>query len=297
LALQDVAALDASSLPEFDLLLAGFPCQPFSVAGSKRGFKDKGRGDLFFDIVRILEARRPTAIFLENVRNLAQHDHGRTFVIIKESLERLGYKIKFAILNSAEYGNVPQSRERIYIVGFKDPDAWEAFKFPEKKNLSKAISDVLEDKVDERYYYRKGWLYDRIKNAGMRPGAVYHWRRVYLREVKSGMAPTLTANMGMGGHNVPLIKDKKGMRRLTPKECARLQGFPAGYKLPKDIVDARLYKQIGNSVTVSVIERIAKNIQAALQGAKVKIKENGGRIHKKEEKRNYVANKVPQYSA
>src|SRR6185369_6408453 len=182
------------------------------------------------------------------------HDQGRTFVVIKEHLERHGYKTKFAVLNSAEYGNVPQSRERIYIVGFRDDAAHDAFEFPQMKPLTKSIADMLDDNVDEKYYYRSGWLYDRIKGQGMKEGIVYQWRRIYLRENKSGMCSTLTANMGMGGHNVPLVKDKRGMRRLTPRECARLQGFPEGYKLPKDVVDSKLYKQIGNSVTVSVVE-------------------------------------------
>ncbi|MGE5298090.1 MAG: DNA (cytosine-5-)-methyltransferase, partial [Acidobacteriaceae bacterium] len=183
LALEDVAQLNPAALPDFDLLLGGFPCQSFSVAGEKRGFKDKGRGDLFFDIIKILKARKPRAVFLENVRNLEKHDHGRTLVIIKEQLEKLGYKpIRFIVLNSADYGNVPQSRERIYIVGFRDEFARNAFKFPEKKLLKRTIADILEESVPEQYYYRKGWLYDRIKNASMKKDIVYHWRRVYLRE-------------------------------------------------------------------------------------------------------------------
>ena len=144
------------------------------------------------------------------------------------------------------------------------PGTHHAFEFPQMKPLTKSIADMLDDDVDEKYYYRSGWLYDRIKNQGMKEGVVYQWRRIYLRENKSSMCSTLTANMGMGGHNVPLVKDKKGMRRLTPRECARLQGFPEGYKLPKDVVDSKLYKQIGNSVTVSVVERIAKSMKEAL---------------------------------
>ena len=293
--MKNVAEINPDDLPNFDLLLAGFPCQPFSVAGSKKGFKDKGRGDLFFDIIKIIAAKKPQAIFLENVRNLAQHDHGRTFVIIKENLERQGYKVKFAILNSAEYGGVPQSRERIYIAGFRSQVAYDAFKFPEKISLKAKIGDILETHIPEKYYYRKGWLYDRIKKSGMKQGVVYHWRRVYLREIKSGLAPTLTANMGMGGHNVPLVRDRKGMRRLTPRECARLQGFPDSFKFPKNVVDSKLYKQIGNSVTVTIIEKIARNIQSALEASKFSEKKNGRHVYKKEAQRDYVAHTLPQY--
>lgn len=268
LTLQSVTDIIPETLPDFGVLLAGFPCQSFSVAGGKAGFADKGRGDLFFEIMKVLEAKKPEAVFLENVKHLAKHDHGRTFVIIKELLERCGYHIKFAMMNSAEYGNVPQNRDRIYIVGFRDPNALNAFEFPSKKTLNKTISGLLETNVNEKYYYRKGWLYDRIKDSGMKQGLVYQWRRVYLRENKSGVCFTLTANMGMGGHNVPLVRDAKGLRRLTPRECARIQGFPEGFKLPSSLAESRIYKQIGNSVTISVVERIAHNIRKALEAPK-----------------------------
>lgn len=294
LTLQSVVEIDPHALPAFDVLLAGFPCQSFSVAGSKAGFADKGRGDLFFEIVKILEAKQPAAVFLENVKHLWRHDHGRTFVVIKELLEKQGYHIKFATLNSADYGNVPQNRDRIYIVGFRDQAAHDAFEFPAKKPLEKTLSDMLDEEVPEKYYYREGWLYDRIKDEDMQPGLIYQWRRVYLRENRSGRCFTLTANMGMGGHNVPLIRDKQGMRRLTPRECARLQGFPEGYKLPKDLPDSKLYKQIGNSVTVSVVERIAKNMQKALGSAP---NSYGGRAHRDVIKRSRVPQPVAEYVA
>lgn len=262
-----VESIDANELPDFEILLAGFPCQPFSLAGYKKGFEDKGRGDLFFHIVRLIDRKKPRVVFLENVKNLKTHDSGKTISVIKENLEKHGYRVKFDVLNSAEYGNVPQGRERIYIIGFRDDVAYETFEFPEKRALHKGIVDILDKNVPEKYYYRSGWLYDRIKNEGMREGVVYQWRRVYLRENKSGLCSTLTANMGTGGHNVPLVKDSKGLRRLTPRECARLQGFPDSYKLPAGVADSFLYKQIGNSVTVSVIERIARNIKKSLEAA------------------------------
>lgn len=261
----DIQEIKSAQLPEFDVLLGGFPCQPFSIAGYRRGFLDTGRGELFFTIIRILRDKKPQALLLENVKNLKTHDGGRTFNIISEALLDLGYHIKVQILNSMKYGNVPQNRERVYIAGFLSKEAHDAFEFPKPTLLTKQISDILEESVDDKYYYTKSALYPQIKDEIKKTNTVYQWRRVYVRENKNGVSPTLTANMGMGGHNVPLIKDKKGIRKLTPRECARLQGFPDSYKLPKDLADSRLYKQFGNSVTVSVVERVAKQMKKALE--------------------------------
>lgn len=260
----DIAKVKSSELPNFDILLGGFPCQPFSIAGYRRGFLDTGRGDLFFEIVRILKDKKPQAVFLENVKNLKSHDGGRTFNIISEALKDLGYHVKVQVLNSMEYGNVPQNRERVYIVGFRSKNQHDAFEFPKPAKLTKTVSDLLEENVDEKYYYTKSPMLSTLKESIKNKGVVYQWRRKYVRENKSGVCPTLTANMGMGGHNVPLVKDSKGIRKLTPRECARLQGFPEGYKLPKDLPDTKLYKQLGNSVTVSVIEKVAKELKKAL---------------------------------
>ena len=260
----DIAKVKSAELPNFDVLLGGFPCQPFSIAGYRRGFLDTGRGDLFFEIVRILKDKKPQAVFLENVKNLKSHDGGRTFNIISEALKDLGYHVKVQVLNSMEYGNVPQNRERVYIVGFRSKNQHDTFEFPKPTKLTKTVSDLLEESVDEKYYYTKSPMLGTLKESIKTKGVVYQWRRKYVRENKSGVCPTLTANMGMGGHNVPLIKDSKGIRKLTPRECARLQGFPEGYKLPKDLPDTKLYKQLGNSVTVSVIEKVAKELKKAL---------------------------------
>jgi DNA (cytosine-5)-methyltransferase 1 len=267
LTVADIAKVKSSTLPNFDLLLGGFPCQPFSIAGYRRGFTDTGRGDLFFEIIRILRDKQPQAVFLENVKNLRTHDGGRTFKIISEALDDLGYHVKAQVLNSMQYGNVPQNRERIYIVGFKSLKQYEAFEFPAPLNLTKKVVDLLEDDedVDAKYYYNEHTLFDTLKKDMKSKGTVYQWRRVYVRENKSGVSPTLTANMGTGGHNVPLIKTQKGIRKFTPRECARLQGFPESYKLPKDLTDTKLYKQFGNSVTVPVIERVARQIMKALE--------------------------------
>lgn len=265
LTVKDLQEVSVSELPDFDFLLGGFPCQPFSVAGYRKGFEDK-RGNLFFDIVRILEAKRPTGFLLENVKNLRGHDGGNTFRVICSKLDELGYEVKSKILNSVEYGGVPQNRERIYIVGFrKKLRAIERFSFPKPIKLKKSIVEILHDatEVEDKYYYNSKPLWNQIGDFAFEEGKVYQWRRKYIRENKSGVCPTLTANMGMGGHNVPIVKDTRGVRKLTPRECARLQGFPDSYKLP-EVSDAILYKQLGNSVTVPVLERIAKNMKKAL---------------------------------
>lgn len=266
LVVEDIRKIEIDDLPEFDFLLGGFPCQAFSIAGYRKGFEDdKGRGNLFFDIARIIEARRPAGFLLENVKNLKNHDDGRTFKIIRETLENLGYSIKTKVLNSMEYGNIPQNRERIYIIGFKDKRYCDNFEFPKPAKLSTKILDLLEKNVDEKYYYNGKPLYKNLKDSIKEKGKIYQWRRQYVRENKKGVCPTLTANMGMGGHNVPIIKDDKGIRKLTPLECFRIQGFPKDYCLPSNLADSALYKQAGNSVTVTVLEAIAKQMMLAME--------------------------------
>ncbi|MFA7309212.1 MAG: DNA cytosine methyltransferase [Patescibacteria group bacterium] len=264
LIVEDIRKVGIDDLPEFDFLLGGFPCQAFSIAGHRHGFSDtKGRGNLFFDIARIIKEREPRGFLLENVKNLTGHDNGNTFRIIKETLENLGYHLKYKVLNSMEYGNVPQNRERIYIVGFKNKRHIDNFEFPSPVKLTLHIKDILQDDVKEKYYYNNKPLFSKLEYFIKDEGKVYQWRRQYVRENKKGVCPTLTANMGTGGHNVPIIKDSKGIRKLTPLECFRIQGFPSSYTLP-NIADSCLYKQAGNSVTVTVIEAIARAMKKAI---------------------------------
>lgn len=264
LIVEDIRKIGINDLPEFDFLLGGFPCQAFSIAGYREGFKDKkDRGNLFFDIVRIVEARKPIGFLLENVKNLKSHDGGKTFKIIKETLENLGYHVHAEVLNTMKYGNIPQNRERIYIVGFKNKEHYNKFEFPQPVKLTTKVTDFLEKEVNEKYYYNGKSLYPKLKGYVKDENKVYQWRRKYVRENKSGVCPTLTANMGTGGHNVPIIKDEKGVRKLTPLECARLQGFPETYKIPQ-LADTALYKQFGNSVSVPVVKAIAKKIFEAI---------------------------------
>ena len=252
---------------EFDVLCAGFPCQAFSIAGNRKGFADT-RGTLFFDVEEIIEKHRPKVVFLENVKNLVSHDNGKTFKVIIEILEKkLKYKVFKKVLNSMTYANIPQNRERVFIVAFdpKQVPNFKKFKFPKKIKLTKTIHDILEsEKQENRYYYSKDHqYYPELKRTITSKDTVYQWRRVYVRKNKSNVCPTLTANMGTGGHNVPLIKDNYGIRKLTPRECFSFQGYPQNYILPK-LANGRLYKQVGNSVTTTLIERIANEITKVL---------------------------------
>lgn len=267
---RDIHDVKAEEIPDFDVMLAGFPCQAFSVAGYRKGFEDeKGRGTLFFELIRIIKAKQPQIVFLENVKNLVGHDNGNTFRVIREALEANGYHVNPMVLNAMEYGNIPQNRERIYLVCFKDEKVYQNFHFPMPIPLKKKLKDIIDfdTQVNEKYYYTegkyKGDIYEQLVAAMDDENAIYQWRRKYVRKNKSGVVPTLTANQGEGGHNVCLIKTKYGIRKMTPHECFNTQGFPKSFKLPTDMSDARLYKQAGNSVCVSVIGRIADNIAEA----------------------------------
>lgn len=249
---------------KFDILCAGFPCQAFSIAGYQKGFSDT-RGTLFFDIEQIIEKHRPKVVFLENVKNLVSHDKGKTFKIILEILEeKLGYKVFYKVLNSMTHANVPQNRERIFIVAFdpKQVKNYTKFKFPEEIKLTKNITDILDKgKQADKYYYSETHPYfPELEKTMTKKETVYQWRRVYVRENKSNVCPTLTANMGAGGHNVPLIKDDFGIRKLTPKECFAFQGYPINEYILPPIADSKLYMQAGNSVTTPLIERISSEI-------------------------------------
>ncbi len=261
----DIKEVDPNTIPDIDILNGGFPCQAFSVAGYRKGFDDE-RGNLFFEITRILEVKKPRAILLENVKNLEGHDHGNTFKVIKEQLELLGYHVHKAVLNTMEYGNVPQNRERIYIVGFLSKEAYDKFTYPKEIPLTKNIHDIIDvtDKKPLGLYYENSKYYPELVKTMTKKDTVYQWRRIYCRENKSNVCPTLTANMGTGGHNVPLILDDYGIRKLTPEECVGFQGFPKEFSFPNDICNASKYKQAGNSVSVPVIKRIAENMIKAM---------------------------------
>lgn len=269
---RDIHNVRVEEIPYFDIMVGGFPCTSFSVAGYRKGFEDDKTGDLFFEMERIFKERKPRVIFLENVKNLVSHNNGETFNTIIDRLNKAGYKDKIcsSVLNASLYGNIPQNRERVYIVAFRDKRDYDNFKMPLPIKLTTSIRDIFdfENMVSDKYYYTdnkyKKEMIDMLNREMDDDNTVYQWRRKYVRKNQSNLVPTLTANMGEGGHNVPLIKTKYGIRKLLPIECFYAQGYPSDYKLPSNMSDGRLYKQAGNSVAVPVIERIAKNIVLAL---------------------------------
>jgi DNA (cytosine-5)-methyltransferase 1 len=253
----DITKIDPTEIPSFDILLAGFPCQPFSQAGLKKGFDDT-RGTLFFDIARIVKHHKPSVVFLENVRNLASHDNGNTLKVIIGTLEEMGYKVKHNILNAKEFG-LPQNRARIYIIAFKDNVD---FEFPEPPKIKTRVLDILDKKVDPKYTISdKLWAgHQRRKKEHKEKGNGFGYS---LFDEKSEYTSTISARYYKDGSEI-LIKQKgKNPRKLTPREAARLQGYPENFVIP--VSDAQAYKQFGNSVAVPVIKALAKKIIQTLE--------------------------------
>ena len=277
----DITKIQESEIPEFDICLAGFPCQAFSIAGRRQGFDDdyKGtcRGTLFLDVARICEYHKPKVIFCENVKGLTNHDRGRTFSIICNTFENLGYKVFSQVLNSKDFG-VPQNRERIYIVAFRKDIAPDVFSFPLPTNPNTKLIDIREEEaVPAKYYlsetYLKTLIEHKERHAAKGNGFGYEiraWDSVAGAIVCGGMGrernlviDTRQKDLTPTTHIKGEI-NKQGIRKMTPREWARLQGFPDSYKLP--LADVHLYKQFGNSVTVNVIEAIAQKIKLVLDG-------------------------------
>lgn len=260
--LQDLNNVNVCKIPAHDILCGGFPCQPFSIAGEKKGFDDH-RANVFWKIIEILKFHKPSILILENVKNLTTHDNKNTFKTIQTSLESIGYKIKFKVLDTSVITEIPQHRERIYIVGFLNEEVYEKFNFKFNEIPSKKIVEFLEENVNAKYYYSpRVKVYNTVINEVTKPiidNVIYQFRRYYVRENKSNCCPTLTANMGTGGHNVPIILDSHGVRKLTPRECFNLQGFPKDYKLPI-LADSSLYFLAGNAVSIPVVKLIVDKL-------------------------------------
>ena len=251
-------------------------CQPFSIAGKQEGFDD-ARSNVFWKILELIDHHTPRAIILENVKNLVSHDDGRTFEIIKKNLTDRGYHLRFKVLNTAEITGVPQHRERIYIVCLKDKAVFDKFTLDFPEIPKRTITDMLEPAVADKYYYTEASSTWPLVSVGVtKHDTVYQYRRVYVRENKSNECPTLTANMGGGGHNVPLVRDARGIRKLTPRECFNFQGFPASYVMPAGMSDTNLYKLAGNAVSVPVVKLIAERLVPLLEGAGVSGSTSGG---------------------
>lgn len=261
--LKNIMDIDVQEeIPKHNILTGGFPCQPFSIAGTRKGFDDI-RSNVFWKIIEILRIHQPEVIILENVKNLMTHDEGRTYETIIDQLTTVGYHIKSAILDTSKITGVPHHRERIYIVGFKSIEMSEAFNFEFPIIPNRKITTFLEDNIQPKYYYDNRFkIFDIVAEGVIKhidEDAVYQFRRKYVRENKSHCCPTLTANMGSGGHNVPLILDDVGIRKLTPRECFNLQGFPSSYVLP-NLSDSKLYKLAGNAISVPVVSLISDKI-------------------------------------
>jgi DNA (cytosine-5)-methyltransferase 1 len=265
----DITKIHETEVPEHDILIGGFPCQPFSIAGvSKKnslgrahGFRDETQGTLFFDVARIIEEKRPKAFLLENVKNLVSHDKGNTFKIIKKTLEELNYSVYAKVLDGRHF--VPQHRERIFIVGFdkKFFKGKEKFEFPEMPDTKHAIEDILEENPEPKYtltprlwdYLQKYAIKHKEKGNGFGFGMT----------ALDGVARTLSARYYKDGSEILIPQgSKKNPRRLTPRECARIQGFPDEFLIP--VSDNQAYKQFGNSVVVPLIQAVGKNIVKAL---------------------------------
>ncbi len=266
----DITKVDAAGIPDHDILVAGFPCQPFSIAGVSckkflgrpHGFEDKTQGTLFFDICRILKVKQPSAFLLENVKNLKSHDGGNTFRIITDSLSNLGYVVNYRVMNAK--GLVPQARERVFLVGMRSDTVQEEeyFEFPSISENGIALKSILEKRVDKKYTLPDGtW-------RAMRRHAEHH------RKAGNGFgyniadlnepAKTMTARYYKDGGEILIGQKNKNPRKLTPRECARLMGFPEGFKIP--VSDNQAYRQFGNSVVVPLVKVVAKKLSRHLTG-------------------------------
>ena len=264
----DITKVNEKTIPDHDILCAGFPCQAFSISGKQRGFEDS-RGTLFFDVARIVKEKHPKVVFLENVKNFASHDGGKTISVIKATMEELGYSFNYKVLNAVDY-NIPQKRERVYMVCFRNVLGISDFEYPEPMKLTKHVEDFLLDKCDEteRLYVDRPDIYyndiedNQYSNKTIRLGIVNkggQGERIYSTK---GIAITLSAYGGgvfakTGGYLI----DKKP-RKLHPRECARLMGFPDSYKISDSTHQA--YKQFGNSVIINVLQYVAQEIGLSL---------------------------------
>jgi DNA (cytosine-5)-methyltransferase 1 len=260
----DITKISETEIPDHDILLGGFPCQPFSIAGvSKKnalgkahGFLDETQGTLFFDVARIIKHKMPKAFMLENVKNLVSHDKGKTFTIIKEALKELGYSIHFKVLDGQHF--VPQHRERIIIVGFNNSffKGEETFEFPKMGDTKFAIRDILEDEVDPKYTLSdKLWNY--LQEYAKKHKAKGNGFGFGLTKL-DGVSRTMSARYYKDGSEILIPQEGKNPRRLTPRECARLQGFPDSFIIP--VSDNQAYKQFGNSVVTPLIQAVGKHI-------------------------------------
>ena len=260
----DVRDMNPHTLPDIDVLIAGFPCQPFSIMGYRRGFKDP-RGNLFFEISRFIDIKRPRVVFLENVRNLMEHDDGKTFLVIYNTLAQFGYSVKYKVIDAIDV-NIPQNRARIFIVAFLNIEDCDRFVFHEAVPLEATIEDIIDRSIkhDDIYYYGSGSRYFKELDAKIvDKTGIYRIDDSGVAMRKWSVCPTLKANMGTYPDRVPIIRDEFGIRKLTPMECLAFQGYPKHYAF-KGVSLESAYKQCGNTVCVPVVKSIADNIMKVL---------------------------------
>lgn len=262
----DIRNIDENTIPSFDVLVAGFPCQSFSTAGFQKGFKDP-RGNLFFEIIRIVKSHQPKIIFLENVENIIEHDDQRTFLRIFNELAECGYDVKYKTLQPYEYTGVPQRRKRIFIVAFKSLEHCDRFSFPEKCADKKSINDIIDftERQHRVYYYDN--TYNNYANlvSAIKREKIYSIRNDGSVYCSGKICPTLIAGMGKFPERIPVVMDDYGIRKLTVRECLRFQGFPETYNISRDVSIEDAYKQIGNAVCVPVVQKIATEIMKILK--------------------------------
>ena len=256
----DIRKVNTDDIPDFDILTAGFPCQSFSVCGNRKGFADE-RGNLFFEIMRIADDKKPKIIFLENVANLTEHGNGKTFNLIHNELSERDYYIRYLIADSCNYG-IPQHRTRTYIVAFKDYEMCNGFRFPEEQPLKKHIFDIIDRsvKADDKFYLPKNSVqYQKMNAAITDENQIYRFSDYGIQKSKDEISFTLKANMGTWYNRIPIIKDNFGIRTITPQECLALQGFPKSFAF-SDIPMKSMYKQCGNTVVVPVVNQIVAQL-------------------------------------
>ncbi len=261
----DIREVDADDIPDFDVLVAGFPCQSFSICGNKKGFADE-RGNLFFEIMRIADVKKPKIIFLENVANLTEHNNGKTFNRIHNELSERDYYIRYIIADACNYG-IPQHRTRTYIVAFNDYEICNRFCFPEERPLHKHIFDIINRsvKADYKFYLSENSVqYQKMKAVITDKNQIYRFSDYGIQKSNGGISFTLKANMGTWYNRVPIIRDDFGIRRITPEECLALQGFPKDFGF-SDIPIKSMYKQCGNTVVIPFVREIAHNIKMQLK--------------------------------
>ena len=261
----DITTIDPKNIPDHDILCAGFPCQPFSIGGYRKGFNDT-RGTLFFDILRILKEKKSKYFILENVKGITNHDNGNTIRVIREELEKIGYNLFEKVLNVSDYG-LPQNRERWYCIGFREDLSISSFKFPKKVKLKITLEDIVNKKVKDHKI--SDIAYKHVKNNVKKHNSKYperkdsdHYtivteaRKTRASIRRDGISPCLTAKMGTGGNNVPILYELK--RKLTMKECLKLMGFPPNFIIRDNY--SQSYKQIGNSICVDIVEKLSKEL-------------------------------------